>query len=331
MRFIAPFLLGFIVAGCQATTQGGRLYVASWNVENLFDTVDDPDVNGDEEYTPSGTKAWTDEKLKRGLQNLARVIKDMNGKKGPDILGLCEVENRLVLAMLIKELASLKRDYRIIHKDSPSNRGIDCAMIYDARVLQAAFEGFHLVPAGNTRDIVEADFRIADKRLRVFMNHWPARSNPEKNRIIAARTLRKRLDAILAVEPNADIVVMGDFNDYPTNVSIREHLRTGADPGALKAGELYNTMWPIHNQNKGSYVFQNRWEVIDHIMISPGLLDQKAFRWKADSTQAIMFDYQIFTPKKGNQIPRPNRKYSGNTYHRSGISDHLPIGCVVEY
>lgn len=328
MRCIAALVLGLVVAGCQATSHGGRLYVACWNVENLFDTVDDPEVDGDEEFTPEGQKKWTDEKLKRGLQNLARVIKDMNGKKGPDILGLCEIENRLVVAMLVKELATLKRDYKIIHKDSPSNRGIDCAMIYDAKVLQAAFEGFHLVPAGKTRDIVEADFRIDDKRLRVFMNHWPARSNPERNRIIAAKVLRARLDAILAVEPDADIVVMGDFNDY---VSIREHLRAGDDPRALKNGELYNTMWPIHNQKKGSYVFKNRWEVIDHIMVSPGLLDHKAFRWKIDSTEPIMFDYQIFTPKDASKIPRPNRKYIGNRYHRAGISDHLPVGCVIEY
>lgn len=331
MRFTASLALVFVVVGCQAPIRGGRIYVACWNVENLFDTVDDPEVDGDEEFTPEGKKNWTDEKLKRGLQNLARVIKDMNDKKGPDILGLCEIENRLVIAMLVKELASLKRDYKIIHKDSPSNRGIDCAMIYDAKVLTAAFEGFHLVPAGNTREIVEADFRVVDKRLRVFMNHWPARANPEKNRIIAAKTLRTRLDAILAVEPEADIVVMGDFNDYPTNVSIREHLRAGDDPKNLKAGDFYNTMWPIHSQKKGSYVFRNKWEVLDHIMVSPGLLDQKAFRWKADSTEPIMFDYQIFTPKDKNQLPRPNRKYSGNFYHRTGISDHLPVGCVIEY
>lgn len=330
-RFFANLLLCLLFAVFALPLEAGQLYVASWNVENLFDTEDDPDVVGDEDFTPTGKKKWDQERLQRHLQNLARVIKDMNGKKGPDILGLCEIENRFVIELLIKQLTPLKRDYKIIHKDSPSNRGIDAAMIYDAGVLKAVYENFHLVPAGKTRDIVEAEFQIDDKRLHVFMNHWPARANPEGHRISAAKTLRARLDQLFDKNADADIVIIGDFNDYPTNDSIRKYLRAGDDPKTLKPGDLYNTMWPTHLNKKGTYVFKNRWEVIDHIMVSPGLLDQKAFRWQADSTAPVVFPYQIFTPKKSDMIPRPNKKYTGASYHKNGISDHLPVGCTIEY
>lgn len=309
----------------------GELYVASWNVENLFDTVDDPKVDGDEEFTAAGPKKWDDIRYKAKLKNLARVIKDMNDKKGPDILGLCEIENRTVLDDLIKELTSLERDYRIVHQDSPSNRGIDAALLYDAKRLKMTAAQFHNVDAGKTRDIVEAGFSIDNKPLVVFMNHWPARANPEGYRLTAAKTLRARLDKLLEADAGADIVIVGDFNDYPTNDSIRKVVRAERDPEKLAKGDFYNTMWPTHDAGKGTYVFKNKWEVIDHILISPGLLDSKNFRWKAGSTAPVMFPYQIFTPSVTTQIPRPNRAFSGNFYHKGGISDHLPVGCVLEY
>src|SRR4051812_2426996 len=133
-----------------------ELVVASWNCENLFDTEDDPNVKGDEDYTPDSPKKWTKEKLDTKLTNLATIIKKMNDGKGPDVLGVCEVENRKVVEMLVEKLQPLGRKYEIIHKDSPSERGIDCAIIYDSAVFSLADSKFHHVDAGDTRDIVEA-------------------------------------------------------------------------------------------------------------------------------------------------------------------------------
>jgi predicted extracellular nuclease len=256
----------------------------------------------------------------------------MNDGRGPDILGLAEVENRRAVQALVDQLAPLKRNYRIVHQDSPSDRGIDCAMIYDANRLSLRVSSFHFVDAENTRDIVEAGFRIGEYPLRVFMNHWPSRStNPESRRIDAARTLRQRLDEILRVDPQADIVLLGDLNDYPPNDSIKVHLKTTDEPQGATAGVFYNSMWPIHRENRGSYVYNNKWDVIDHVILSPGLLDNQGLRWKSGSTQTVMFDFQLFQPSFAGALARPNRTYTGQAFHATGISDHLPVACIIEY
>jgi predicted extracellular nuclease len=318
--------------GIATPASAEELFLASWNVENLFDTRDDPDVAGDEEFTPQGPKRWSSERLQIKLTNLTKVISRMNAGRGPDVLGLIEIENRSVVQMLVKELQPLGRDYRIVHQDSPSDRGIDCALIYDARALSLRISSFHFVDAENTRDIIETLFLQGESPLRVFVNHWPSRSsNPEHRRITAAETLRKRLDEILKLDPAADIVVLGDFNDYPTSDSIKIHLKTAEEPDQATEGCFYNSMWPIHRQRRGTYVFENKWDVIDHIILSPGLLDGQRFRWKPDSTQLVQFDFQIFHPSALGLIPRPNRSYSGNAFHKTGVSDHLPVACVLEY
>ena len=314
-----------------APARAGELYVVSWNVENLFDTVDDPEVDGDEEFTPTAAKKYTEERYKAHLKNLARVLTKMNGGKGPDVLGLCEIENRAVLKDLVKELAPLGRDYRIVHKDSPSDRGIDCAVLYDAKQVKAVFEGFHFVDADKTRDIVEVEFDKDGKRFTVFMNHWPSRGNVPAQRATAAKTLRKRLDALLKLDPAADFIVMGDLNDTPADESVKTHLRAGNSSTGLTDGQLYDTVWSLVNAGKGTYVFDNKWEAIDHIIVSPGLLDDTNFRWKADSTEAVAFDFQLFTPANSKMIPRPNRLYTGDAFHASGVSDHLPLACVLKY
>src|ERR1041384_4656024 len=112
--------------------QADEFFIGSWNLENLFDTKDDPSVKGDEDYTPESAKHWTKERLDIKLKNLAKIISKMNDGKGPDVLGVCEIENRQVVEMLVEKLNPLGRKYEIVHKDSPSERGIDCAIIYDS-------------------------------------------------------------------------------------------------------------------------------------------------------------------------------------------------------
>ena len=168
--------LGFLTC---ATGRGATedFFIAHWNVENLFDTVDDPNVKGDEEFTPDGPKHWTDQHLDDKLSNLGKIICKMNDNRGPDVLGLCEVENRKVVEMLVAKLRSLGRDYQIVHKDSPSERGIDCALVYDAKVFKLTDSKFHHVDAGNTRDILEAKLENGGKPLYVFVDHWPAQTH----------------------------------------------------------------------------------------------------------------------------------------------------------
>jgi endonuclease/exonuclease/phosphatase family metal-dependent hydrolase len=306
-----------------------ELYFACWNVENLFDLEDDPQVELDEEFTPRGPRQWSAERLERKLKNLAAAIGKMNQGRGPDVLGLCEVENRKIAEMLLAKLAPLGRKYEIVHQDSPSDRGIDCALLYDAGVFGLAEAKFHFVDADKARDVVEARLRRNDADLFVFVNHWPSRNNDEWQRVAAATVLRKRVDEILGADPKADMVMMGDFNDEPENVSVKEHLRTAASKEKLPPGTLYNTTAHLRDANKGSFVWDDQWQLIDQIFISPGLLDAAGFRWKEGSSELISSPELLYQPGFPGAIPRPAATFTRDGYQENSYSDHLAIACVI--
>jgi endonuclease/exonuclease/phosphatase family metal-dependent hydrolase len=317
------------VSPCIAVSLAEEFHVAFWNVENLFDLEDDPAVELDEEFTPNARKRWTAQRLERKIDNLARVLRKINSGRGPDILGLCEIENRKVVEMLREKLAPLGRPYEIVHHDSPSDRGIDCALLFDAKVFALASSSFHFVDADKTRDILEAELSHEGAGLFVFVNHWPSRNNDESQRIKAATVLRSRLDEIFDADETADIIVVGDFNDEPLNVSIKDHLRAHTSAENLPATALYNTSAPIQAQKKGTFVWDNQWELLDQVLVSPGLLDQSRFRWKPDSTHLVDFPELLFYPNFPDAIPRPSRSYSQDRFHENGYSDHLPVTSII--
>jgi endonuclease/exonuclease/phosphatase family metal-dependent hydrolase len=324
------FAMAIICALALFRTGGGtELYVASWNVENLFDLEDDPKVEYDEDFSPNSPKKWTKERLQIKLTNLSDAIGKMNGGKGPDVLGLSEVENLKVVEMLRDKLAPLGRKYEIVHKDSPSDRGIDCALLYDANVFSLADAKFHFVDAKKTRDIIEAKLHRDGGDLFVFVNHWPSRRNPEEQRLIAADVLRKRLDEILAADPKADIVMVGDFNDEPDNKSIKDRLRAAAAKDGLPVGALFDTSAYIAAEKKGTFLYENEWELIDHIIISAGLLDEAGYQWKDGSTERIVRPELMYQPPYPNAVARPSTSYTRNSFHKNGYSDHLALGCVL--
>jgi predicted extracellular nuclease len=329
-QFICIFVL-LLLSGCGSRQSiAEELCIASWNVENLFDLEDDPGVEGDEDFTPQASKRWTKERLDIKLRNLAKIISKMNDGRGPDVLGLCEVENLKVVEMLVARLAPLGRKYEIVHKDSPSDRGIDCALIYDANVFSLSDSKFHFVDAQRTRDIVEARLKRDDAELFVFVNHWPSRNNDEWQRLKAAEVLRRRLDEILAADAKADIVMMGDFNDEPDNVALKDRLRAAQSPENLSAGTLYDTTAYISAEGKGTHVYDNEWNLLDHIIVSQGLLDENGFRWKEKSSRRLEFPELFFHPRPPQLIARPNKSYSGDNFHRTGYADHLAVVCIIE-
>jgi endonuclease/exonuclease/phosphatase family metal-dependent hydrolase len=326
---LAALLLFAIASLSPHSARGDEFVVAGWNLENLFDTADDPEVEGDEEFTPSSQKRWTKERLEIKLGNQARIISKMNRGKGPDILGVCEVENRKVLEMLLAKLTPLGRKYEIVHQDSPSGRGIDCAIVFDSAVFSLADSQFHHVKAGRTRDIVEAKLRRNDCDLYVFMDHWPSRHNDPPARIRAADTARQRIDEILAADPKADIILLGDLNDEPLDESVRDHLRAANTPEDLAPGTLFNTTAAISEANKGTIVYDNKWQLFDHIIVSPGLLDDAGFHWKKGSSKRIDYPELFYQPPYPGVIARPSTTYSRDEFHKNGYSDHLPVNCVL--
>ena len=230
--------------------------------------------------------------------------------------------------MLVEHLKPLGRKYEIVHKDSPSERGIDCAIIFDGAVFTLADSKFHHVDAENTRDIVEAKLHRKDNDLYVFMDHWPSRHHEESFRNKAADTARKRIDEILAADAKADIILLGDFNDESTDESIRDHLRTATTAENLPAGTLFDTTAAIRAAGKGTFVYKNKWDMLDHIIVSPGLLDPAGFRWKEGSSQTVEFPEQFYQPPYPGIIKRPSTSYSKDTFHKNGYSDHLPLSCT---
>ncbi|NQV28522.1 MAG: hypothetical protein HQ518_29570 [Rhodopirellula sp.] len=325
-----PLLVAFVMSVLFAMPLSAAedIGLAFWNVENLFDTIDDPKTEGDEEFTPGEPKAWTETRLELKLTNLARVIGDMNSGRGPDVLGLCEIENRTVLGMLVKHLKKTGRDYRIVHEDSPSYRGIDCALLYDSKTVKLDRSRIHRVEKFATRDILEAEFTVDSKPFFVFVNHWPSRRNPDANRIEVASVLRRRIDQLLKSDPAVDVAILGDLNDTPSDPSVSKALRTWGNPDELRPGVLFNSMWKFHQEkDAGTYVYQNKWDVLDHIILSPGMLDDQGVNWVRDSTQRVKADYQMFVSKTPGSIPRPSRSYLGPRFFGNGYSDHLPVEC----
>lgn len=330
--FLRSFIVVCLVLSHQMFLPGkvtADLGLAFWNVENLFDTVDDPNTEGDEEFTPGEPKAWTESRLEIKLTNLVRVIGDMNSGRAPDVLGLCEIENRTVLQVMVKQLnRKTGRAYEIVHEDSPSYRGIDCAVLYDSKTVALDRSRIHRVEKFATRDILEARFTSGGKPFFVFVNHWPSRRNPDANRIEVATVLRKRVDQLLKSNPSVDFVILGDLNDTPANVSVGKTLRTWGNPDELRPGVLFNSMWKLHKQgDAGTYVYRNKWDVLDHIILSPGMLDGQNVDWVRDSTRPVMADYQMYVSNNPGTIPKPSRSYLGPRFFSNGYSDHLPVEC----
>ena len=158
-------------------------YIAWWNVENLFDEEDSPRRTEKLQRTIGGDLAgWTPARRDRKIAQLASVIAQMNSGSGPDLLGVCEVENRFVLDLLVAVLNTPLpgRNYEIVHADTDDARGIDVAFIYDADLFDVPVGEvfFHVVMRRNaTRELVQVNFKTKKNRIwSVFGNHWPSRS-----------------------------------------------------------------------------------------------------------------------------------------------------------
>lgn len=309
----------------------GSLNLLFYNVENLFDTQDDPRT-ADEEFTPAGKKMWTEERYQNKLLNLGKVIASANDCM-PDIIGLCEVENRKVLGDLIASPHFEKTNYSILHQDSPDGRGIDVALIYDPSRIQLEEAGYiqSTLPSGdrpNTRLILHARGTFNGSPFHVFVNHWPSRyggqEKSEPNRLTVAYNLRQAINAVMSAEPDAQIVLMGDFNDYPNNKSLTDVLSAGRKGEKL----LTNLMWEQHKRGEGSYYYRGEWGALDQFIVSQNLLDGEGAEVDQSSVIFVRHEWMMYTDSTG--VAFPNRTYGGPNYY-GGFSDHLPIFMTIRH
>jgi len=298
----------------------------SYNVENLYDTVDDPKIP-DEEFLPSSEKKWDAEKYQKKLSDISKVISEVNPLELPEIVGLAEIENQQVLVDLVNT-GSLKGKYGIIHEESPDYRGIDVALIYRKDAFQELSHEvlpvtFSDDPEFKTRDILHVTGKIRNKLVHIFVNHWPSRiggdEKTEPKRVLAASVLKQKVDEILSTNPSSRIIIMGDMNDEPANKSLKDTL--GAkEPGSGAA--LVNLMFPDDNAGKGTYFYSGNWNMLDNLVVSESILKGKGIKVEGQKGNIFSSDWMIFKNKSGDKTP--NRSYVGNKYV-GGVSDHFPV------
>jgi len=311
-----------------ASVEDGDFRIGFYNVENFFDTIDDVNNQNDNEFLPSGAKAWTETRYQKKISNIGFV---MEGIEFPILMGLAEVENKKVLEDLVASEKLKAQDYGIAHFDSPDFRGIDVALLYkktDFTVLESEAIEVILPPNvsqfSTTRDILLVKGSYMEEMVYIFVNHWPSRSGgvdeTAGKRAFAASVLRNEIDDILTVDANANIIAIGDFNDEPTNASMESVLLANITKSTILDNQIYNCSASISSETVGSHFFDG-WQMIDQAVVSGQLLDDtgkmKVTGFNVFNDPLVLFDH----PTDG---PRPDRTYGGDQYF-GGFSDHLAI------
>lgn len=299
-----------------------------YNVENLFDTENDP-LKLDDDFTPAGKLEWTPERFQKKIKNIARVITNVIKPEMPDIIGLAEIENAAVLKKLTEAQDIEKAGYETVHYESRDERGIDVALLYNPSsftVLESRPIRYDLPANDFTRDILYVKGKTKRGNiLHLFVNHWPSRSEgtevSEPKRKIAARALLNEVNKILEKDSKSKIVIMGDFNDDPSDKSVTEVLGAIEPDHKIKNNNLYNLMYPLHNKGEGS-LFYNDWNMFDQFIVTGSFFMDKKISCKKTSASIYSESWIMYKDSKSG-IMKPNRTY-GSRYF-GGYSDHLPV------
>lgn len=333
MKFVhlAIVLIAVGIVSCKSTNKSqSETYVnrvvGFYNVENLFDTINDPSIN-DEEFLPGSEKKYGTARYNEKLAHLAKVIAEFK----PDVLGVCEVENKEVLLDLCSTiLKNYTLEYKVAHNNSPDKRGIDVAFIYQPQSFTITKLATYSVvlegePDFKTRDIVCLTGTLDRDSFHFFANHWPSRSGgqeeSEYKRIGTANWLKHWVNQTQKRNPNANIIIMGDFNDEPFNKSIANYLK--ADSVLTAETKLYNTSYHLVKKGEGTYNYRGNWNVLDQIIVSQNLVngDKKDGEASPPEAQVVKKDFMLYETKSGQKVP--SRSYGGPNYY-GGYSDHLP-------
>ncbi len=331
------FLIFFLVSNIAQSQKEDRYSIrtiAFYNVENLFDTVNDS-LYFDDEMTPEGNYNWTLERYKLKITHIAEVISKIGQsttRTCPDIVGLCEIENLKVIKDLVKHPFLSPYGFNIIHYDSPDERGIDVALIYKgSRFIPMSFNSHRLLIFNNsdqrdyTRDQLVVGGLLEGEELYIIVNHWPSRSGGVARstpyRKAAARLNRRIIDSVLRLNIDAKIISMGDLNDNPTDSSIKNTL-TSPDNENAKSPAFFNPMESLYNKGDGSLAYRDQWSLFDQILLSKNLINENRNSytfWKAG-----IYHPSFLQNKTGNYKGYPFRTHVAGRYI-GGYSDHFPV------
>ena len=302
--------------------------VMFYNFENLFDTINDPEIL-DEEFTPDGPKKWNSVKYNKKIGNLERVLFDIAAldKNYPAVIGVSEVENRSVLEDVIATPKLAPANYRIVHYDSPDARGVDVAFFYRPDVFELegsapipfTMEG---LPNFKTRDIVTMWGTIEGEPFYFMVAHWPSRlggkeaSAPKRER--AAEIMRRAADSVLRLDPATKVVMMGDFNDDATDDSITEVLGAKGDIRKLEPGDYYNPFINVLKAGYGTLAYQDAWNLFYNIVVSENLVAGDGLKIRKASPKARFYGNIFSRPymiqQEGQYKGYPLRTFVGNNF-----------------
>jgi hypothetical protein len=309
--------------------------VAFYNLENLFDTINDPNKN-DEASPIMEINANRQEVYTKKVHNMARVLSDIGSDVSPNapvIIGVAEIENIEVLEDVANDPLLLPKDYGIIHYDSPDRRGIDVGLMYQKNIFQPTSHSTHTLKIFSdspreriyTRDQLLVTGLLEGEEIHVLVNHWPSRRGGEERsrskRIAAAKLNKRIIDSLQSVNPYAKVITMGDLNDNPNNASVKDVLKAKRKKENVKFKELYNPMMQMYKKGLGSNAYRDSWSLFDQIIVSQPFLEDNydSFRF----FKAGIFNKHYLVNKKGRYKGYPFRSFaSGFT---GGFSDHFPV------
>lgn len=325
VTFIFIVSLLYHIVGYAQEPGDNSAKIMFYNVENLFD-IEDDSLTNDEEFLPDSPRHWSNYRYIRKINNIYKAITAAGEWSMPAIVGFAEVENRKVLEKLVYNTGLSRHDYAIIHEESPDHRGIDVALIYRKNIVEV-LDFCYFLPDGvdkseySSRSVLYASCRLLKDTVHLFVNHWPSKRGGvlagQERRLLLASTINRKVDSLTTAYGNdVKIIVMGDFNSACDDQAI---LKMTDRDGAFRLVDL-----SCHGRNEGSYKYQGKWEMLDHILVSEGFLNRR----KGVSTS--YGDFKVFAPAflltDDTNYPgmRPFSTWWGFKYS-GGYSDHLPV------
>lgn len=325
---LVVFLSALLVSSCSKKSHTFSL--AFYNVENLFDTIDDQHKN-DNRYLPDSKIPWNTERYYHKLENISKVIAAMDSVELPSVIGLAEVENKAVLQDLVSQPNIAGAHYQILHKESADERGIDVALLYrpdkytpvETNYIKLVFP---LDPTYNTRDILYSKGLANNKdTVHIFINHWTSRYGGQEETIpyrkYTAQILKKYTDSLFNINPHVNILIAGDLNDNPDDESVAKDLGAIEPVQPYKNDKLYNLSIKQYKMGSGS-LYYHGWDMFDQIIVStPVLTGENGLQAVSRDQTIVKKDWMLYFPERGE--PRPNRTAAGRYY--GGYSDHLPV------
>ncbi|WP_196891338.1 endonuclease/exonuclease/phosphatase family protein [Aureivirga marina] len=301
--------------------------IAFYNLENFFE-VHPYEARQPHEFSPNGRMKWGDYRYQKKVEKVSKAISLLEKEKDLPILflGLAEIESKKILEDLVSFHFLKPFNFKYIHFNSKYDRGIDVAFIYNPKYLEVIDATPYEIPVKKTgtkkafsRDILYVKGKFKEEILHIFVNHWPSKRKnsikKENGRIIASEILIEKIQEIREENQEANIIVLGDFNENPSNDLIHNF---------TEKADLFNPMFPMFAKNMGSLKFQGKWHLFDQIMFSSSFLKKDSIKYH--TTKIYTNDYLI--GKRNEKSKEPNRTYFGKNYI-GGVSDHFPVYSII--